>query len=93
MSASHTSNIYHRLQGRVKILPAMWVANWMNKCASNIHEDENKTMERAKLTQQVTEWRKHQVIAYPVHSPNYWTMGMVVNLARSEKDPNHQKTE
>jgi hypothetical protein len=29
----------------------------------------------------IATWRNRQIIAFPVHSTNHWTLGMVVNIA------------
>jgi hypothetical protein len=81
-------NLYPRLKGQVQILPATWVAAWVIAVARDVKEEggRKKRLGQLRPVPPVTDWRDRQVVAYPVHSPNHWTLGVLINLAWDKRD-------
>lgn len=83
---SHVANLFPSLKGRVQIITTAWLSCWISACIRdvNLKEHRKTTLGRLKLTARISEWRQHQIIAYPVYSVQHWSLALLVNLAWSD---------
>ena len=75
------SNFFPELRDQVEILPTGWLNTWLSKKARPAPKKNQKkpSKSNAALPAQPEQWATRKLIAYPVHSPNHWTLCILIN--------------
>lgn len=74
----------------MEVIPTACLNSWSTKKARAVPTRRNE--KRGKRTQSLpippAHWKTKRIIAYPVHSPGHWTLGILVNKLWQEQGEN-----
>lgn len=63
-------------------MSATLVAHWVSLSARKITDSPEKfRKQRRRRVYPLIEWTSKRIIAFPVHSPGHWTLGIVINYS------------